>query len=113
MHRIMGKTVNFSEDGFVIRAYFERIRIGNVNSSDKGDGTILLGDIEVEEKVEIRNGWFDRCFRHLRPEWGTIYPRRCKIGSELLKRFIAACDERGVREIMETSPRMLIESSRF
>lgn len=99
VHTLMGCPVQFREDGLLITAYYGGIRVGAVSSSDNGDGTILLGDIEVKEKVVIRNRWVDRCIRRLRPGWGLIMPRRSKIGTELLTRFIAACDGRGIREI--------------
>lgn len=99
MHQINGKPVHFRESGLFISAHFEGNQVGRVKSHDKGDGTVLLGEVEVDERVEIRDGRFARFIRRFHPDWGVVFPRKQKIGTELLKRFMQACERGGVREI--------------
>lgn len=99
MHLLNGKPVDFRESGLFISAHYEGIQVGRVKSHDKGDGTVLLGDIEVEDRVEIRDGRLARFIRRFRPDWGVVSPKGNKVGTELLRRFVDACEHRGVREI--------------
>ena len=99
MCQINGKPVQFQESGFFVSAYFQGHLVGIVKSHEKGDGTVLLGNIEVEERVEIWDGRLARFIRLFLRDWGVIFPRRNKIGAELLRRFIQACEKAEVREI--------------
>lgn len=83
----------------MVSAYYLGSRVGRVAAVDKGYGTVLLGNIEVEERVEVRNRALDRLIRRFQPNWGVVLPRNRKIGSELLNRFMRACNIAGVREV--------------
>ncbi|HEX7260393.1 MAG TPA: hypothetical protein VF258_01130 [Luteolibacter sp.] len=99
MRQINGNPVHFRENGLFISAHCFGHQVGSIKSHDKGDGTVLLGNIEVDERVEIRDGRLAQCIRRIFPDWGVVFPRQHKIGSELLTRFIEACERRGVCEI--------------
>gem|GEM_PF-4067802 len=99
VHLINGKPVQFRENGLFVSAYYEENQVGRVKSHGKGDATVLLGDIEVEERVEIREGQLAQFIMRFRPDWRVIFPRGNKIAAELLRRFIQACERREIREI--------------
>ncbi|MES2659500.1 MAG: hypothetical protein V4689_12855 [Verrucomicrobiota bacterium] len=99
MHQINGKPVQFQERGLFVSAHYLGNQVGRIKSHDKGDGTVLLGDVEVDERVEIWNGRLARFIRRFHPDRGVVFPRKQRIGTELLKRFMQACERKGVREI--------------
>ena len=99
MNQIEGKPVHFREDGLSISAYFGRNPVGRIKSIDNGDGTVLLSDVEVNERVEVRRGTLARAIRRVLPDWGVVFPRQNGIGRGLLERFIRACEHSGVVEI--------------
>ena len=99
MIQIKGKSVQFKEDGLSVLAYLGRHSVGRVKSIDNGDGTVLLADIDVDERVEIQHGTLARVIRRVLPDWGVVFPRRNGIGRELLKRFIRVCELAEIVEI--------------
>lgn len=99
MHQIEGKPVHFREDGLSISAYLGEIPVGRIKSVDNGDGTILLSDVDVNERIEVKRGMLARGIRRVLPDWGIVFPRRNGIGNELLERFIRACERAGKVEI--------------
>jgi GNAT superfamily N-acetyltransferase len=82
-----------------VSAYWMGIQVGQVLAVHKEAGSVLLGDIVVKNQVEVRRGFLARTIRRFYPGWGLAFPRRIGIGTELLKRFIQACERDGVREI--------------
>lgn len=99
MDQFNRNSIQFTENGLFVSAHFLGNQVGRVNAVDKGDGTVLLGNIEVDERVEIRGSLLDQFIRRVRPTWGVVFPRKRKIGSELLRRFVQACERAGIREI--------------
>lgn len=97
--QIDGRAVHFKEKGLAIFAYFGSHQVGRIKLMDNGDGTVLLSDVEVDEKVEVKQGTVARLIRALFPDWGFIFPRQHGIGTELLERFVRSCERAGVVEI--------------
>jgi hypothetical protein len=99
MHRFHAQTIHYREEGLSISAYWMGILVGQVQSVQKEDGSVLLGDIIVKKQVEAKSGFLAKTIRRFHPGWGLVFPRRIGIGTELLKRFIQGCEREGVREI--------------
>lgn len=96
---IVFEEVSFIEEEGCFRAVWNGRAVGYLVSVINADNSVLLSDIVVYPKVEIRIGWVDRLIRKMRPNWGVIYPQRLGIGTELLTRFLDWCRKANVREV--------------
>lgn len=96
---IVFEEVSFVEAEGCFQAIWKGRSVGYLISVTNADNSVLLSDIVVYPKVEIRIDWIDRLIRKVRPHWGVIYPQKLGIGTELLTRFLDWCRKAHVREV--------------
>lgn len=84
---------------FIALARTDGRRIGVLTAIWRGDDTMLLGNVEVEDAFAAKNTWILRLLRRKWPKLGIKSFRGRGIGTALLIAFLDHCRDHGIREI--------------
>ncbi len=101
--RFRDSDVEFEVDrdwgNLIVHAKTKGRRVGQLTAIGRAEGTLLLGEVKVEDAVAVRNSWILSLLRRKFPRLGVRSFRGCGIGTRLLVTLLDHCRERGIQEI--------------
>jgi hypothetical protein len=75
-------------------------RVGYLVSVPFDESARLLSDVLVFDRIELSSGPISRFVRKwFKPTFGVVNARQARVGTELVKQFLAKCEKAGVREV--------------